>query len=183
LAITPGQYHALTAAVITALAAVAFLLLMSCMPRPRRHGELPWRRWSRHVPRRHAAVLAVLRSDPRCLPSGPGLPSREIARRSGRRCTGKVLQRMTEAAWAERACHPGITPYHMARSGYRLTQAGLTGTSRAPGAHLAGEAGDLTQVMTWVLPRGRHAGPDLPPGHPSAPYPIAQECRPERESW
>jgi len=183
LAITPGQYHALTAAVITALAAVAFLLLMSCMPRPRRHGELPWRRWARHVPRRHAAVLAVLRSDPGCLPYGLGLPGREIARRSGRRCTDKVLRRMIEAGWAERARHPGITPYHMARSGYRLTEAGLIGTARAPGAHLAGEVEELTQAMTGLMPRGRHSGPALPPGHPSAPYPIAQECTQERESW
>ena len=180
---TTGQYHALVAAVVFTLAASLFLLLLAVWPRPRRPGELPWRRWARHVPRRHAAVLAVLRSDPGCLPYGLGLPGREIARRSGRRCTDKVLRRMTEAGWAERARHPGITPYHMARSGYRLTEAGLTGTSRAPGAHLAGEAGDLTQALTVLLPRGRHAGPDLPPGHPSAPHPIVRECTPERESW
>jgi hypothetical protein len=170
--ITGSQYHTLVTAVVVTLASSGACLAAVALPRPRRPGQLPYRRWHRLVPRRHAAVLAVLREYSRQHGDGTGLSIREIERRSGARCTQAVLRRLVETGWAERSCHPGITPYHMARSGYRLTQAGLTGTGRLTGAHLPGEAEELLAALAAYCARGRHRAPDLPPGHPSAPNPV-----------
>jgi hypothetical protein len=182
--LTSGQYHVILVSVLFSLTCAAGCLLAIMGPRPRRPGQLPWRRWRRRVPDRHAAVLAVLRSYHLDRPDGPGLSGREIESRSGQRCARKVLRRMTECGWAERSRHPGITPYHMARSGYRLTPAGWTGTARLAGAHLPGEVEELQgrlDAERWA-PRGRHSGPVLPDWHPSGPVPvgpITQECTPE----
>ena len=181
--ITFAQYHALVAAVLFTLATAAACLLAMAWPRARRPGQLPWRRWAWHVPRRHAAVLAVLRQDYRDRP-GAGLAGREVERRSGSRCTRAVLARLTEAGWAERTRHPGITPYHMSQAGYRLTAAGWAASARVPGAHLPGEVEALQEqalaagragFIPDFPPRGRHYAPGglvLPPGHPSAPRPV-----------
>lgn len=181
--ITSSQYHAMAASVVFTLVASGSCLLAIALPRPRHPGQLPYRRWARLVPRRHAAVLAVLRDDYWTRPGGAGLPGREVERRSGARCTHAVLRRLTETGWAERPVYPGITPYHMARSGYRLTEAGWAGTGRVTGAHLPGETEEM--MAAWAGTRGRHRMPDLPPGHPSAPnavIPIKPECTQERES-
>lgn len=172
--ITAGQYHMMVASVVFTLVAAGGCLLVTALPRPRRPGQLPYRRWRRLVPRRHAAVLAVLRDYARTHPDGRGLGIREIERRSGSRCTRAVLRRMTEAGWAERSCHPGITPYHMARAGYRLTDAGWTGTARLTGAHLPGEVEELMASVYAFCARGRHRT-DLPPGHPSAPNAVIRD--------
>ena len=116
--ITSSQYHALVASVAFTLVTSGACLLALALPRPRHHGQLPWRRWRRHVPARHAAVLAVLREDYRRQAPVSGW---EAERRSGARCTRAVLRRLTEAGWAERVTRPGETPYHMARIRYRLT--------------------------------------------------------------
>ena len=171
--ITSSQYHALVASVIFTLCGSAACLLLASWPKARRPGQLPWRRWAWHVPRRHAAVLAVLRTEHRTRPGGAGLPGREIARRSGSRCAPAVLRRLTEVGWTERTRHPGITPYHMARSGYRLTPGGWTGSARVIGAHLPGEVEALQEAASTVWPPpGRHSAPVLPDWHPSAPHAV-----------
>jgi len=186
--ITSSQYLALVVSVLFSLACAAGCLLLLALPRARVHGQLPYRRWARRVPRRHAAVLAVLREYHLAHPDGRGLSGWEIGRRSGRRCSRAVLRRMTEAGWAEHSRYPGITPYHIASTGYRLTPAGWTGTARVPGAHLPGEIEELQDQLDaarWIS-RGRHSGPVLPDGHPSSPDvvagPISEVCMPERPS-
>jgi hypothetical protein len=169
--ITSGQYQALVAGLVFTLVTSGACLLCTALPRPRRPGQLPYRRWRRLVPRRHAAVLAVLRDYYRNYPDGTGLGAREIERRAGVRCTRAVLRRLTETGWAERSSHPGITPYHMGRAGYRLTEAGWTGTGRLTGAHLPGEAEELMAALYESFTRGRHRL-DLPPDHPSAPHAV-----------
>jgi hypothetical protein len=176
--ITSSQYHALVASVVLTLVTSGICLLLSVLPRARRPGQLPWRRWHRLVPARHAAVLAVLREDYRA-GRRPGTPGREIERRSGTRCAPAVLRRMCETGWAERISRPGRTSYHMSRTGYRLTPAGWAGTAMLPGAHLAGEIAMLEDQVTELIERQDEL--QLPPGHPSGP--IAQACTPESPSW
>jgi hypothetical protein len=186
--VSPSSYHILAVSVVFSLASAGSCLLLIALPRARVHGQLPWRRWARRVPPRHAAVLAVLREYYRAHPGGPGLSGWEIERRAGTRCALAVLRRMTECGWAERSHHPGITPYHMSRTRYRLTAAGWVGTARVPGPHLAGEIEELQGQLDAArrYPRGRHHGPDLPDWHPSSPNavvrPITGECTPERPS-
>lgn len=173
--ISSSQYHAMVASIAFTLVSAGGCLLLLLGPRRRRPGQLPYRRWARLVPRRHAAVLAVLREDCRYRPDGPGLSGWEIERRAGVRCTRAVLRRLTETGWAERTRHPGITPYHIGRSGYRLTPDGWTATSRLTGPHLPGEVEALQdQLFEAQLPRGAHRStvPALPDWHPSAPQRV-----------
>jgi hypothetical protein len=187
--VTASQYRALVVSVIFSLTCAGGCLLLISLPRARVHGQLPYRRWSRWVPRRHAAVLAVMREYHLAHPDGPGLSGWEIGRRSGRRCARAVLRRMTEAGWAGYSCRPGITAYHIASSRYRLTPAGWAGSARVAGPHLPGEIEELQGQLDearWA-PRGRHSGPVLPDGHPSSPNvvagPISEVCMPENPSW
>jgi hypothetical protein len=203
--ITSDQYHAL----IFALAFTLFLALitsLALMARPRRRslGQLPWRRWARRVPARHARVLGVLREQYRYHP-GRGLGQREIARRAAYGGAPVVIRRMCEVGWAERTAEPSRTPYYTGRSGYRLTRAGWEATSQLPGAHLPADLAALergvrdlaaTTGIAAVRPAPPHTShrlveqmtqavrPDLPDWHPSAAHqvmnPITGECTPER---
>jgi hypothetical protein len=181
--LTGGQYHVIVAALLFTLATSSSVLLVMALPRPRRPGQLPYRRWRRHVPRRHAAVLAVLRDYYRWHGQSGWLAVTDITRRSRCRDTRSVLRRLCETGWAERVTESGATPWVMGRAGFRLTPAGWKGSVAVCGAHLPAELHALHnqgqrpgggRPDTPPPPLGppaprRWAGPDLPPGHPSAP--------------